>query len=422
MACILVTMDTLNTPEFLPIILGTDSNAYGVARSIHENYGISSVCLGKAPLNFTSDSRILSRSIDPNLATDEVFLTRLDELATRFPDLPKIIIPCGDAYAEQLSRNRETLTARGFLFNIITQDLQKRLEDKISFYQICEEYGLPYPETKVISPEQAASGSVQLPFQYPVALKASDSIEYLELSFPGKKKAYTIQDESELNLVLKQIYHSGYTGSMVAQDFIPGGPENMAVLNAYVNRQGKVRMMCFGQCVLDAVLPAEIGNYHALYSDDGSEIYPVYLDFLEKIGYRGFANFDLKRDPRDGIYKVFEINLRQGRSSYYTSLGGCEFITYLINDLLDLDDPAKPAHLHRQRGKMWLYVDPCLVRWYAPPAIRKRALDVMHSGWSFTQWYPQDRSVKRWLRYWRSRLSSIKSYLKYASRPPRSHV
>ena len=45
--------------KFLPIILGTDANAYGLARSFNDKYNIKSLAIGSFPLRETRNSKIM---------------------------------------------------------------------------------------------------------------------------------------------------------------------------------------------------------------------------------------------------------------------------------------------------------------------------------------------------------------------------
>ena len=51
---------------FLPVILGTDANAYGLAKSFNDKYNIKSLAIGTFPLKETQNSKIIDVKIVKN--------------------------------------------------------------------------------------------------------------------------------------------------------------------------------------------------------------------------------------------------------------------------------------------------------------------------------------------------------------------
>lgn len=82
---------------------------------------------------------------------------------------------------------------------------------------------------------------------------------------------------------------------------------------------------------------------------------------MEQINYTGFADFDLKWDVRDHSFKLFEINLRQGRSSFYVTLAGYNLAQWLVDDYVN-DNLAKRepvfGNQDDQHRQLWLGVPP----------------------------------------------------------------
>ena len=74
----------MSETTFVPVLLGSDVNVYGMARSFHEAYGLRSVAVAKGRLGATSNSRIVTVAVtEPRLEEDEVFVDTLIRFAGR---------------------------------------------------------------------------------------------------------------------------------------------------------------------------------------------------------------------------------------------------------------------------------------------------------------------------------------------------
>ena len=130
-----------NNRDFLPVLLGSDINVYGMARSFHEEYGITSVAVGKGILPACMNSKIVTvKVVEPRLEEDEVFVKTLVDFAKNYPNETLLLVPCGDNYIKMLVRNQDKL--RGiYKFECISEELLMRLSIKESFYEVCTEHG-----------------------------------------------------------------------------------------------------------------------------------------------------------------------------------------------------------------------------------------------------------------------------------------
>lgn len=385
--------------DFQPIILGTEAGVYGSARAFHEAYGLTSKAWGRLALTATKGSRIVEVTAQDGFTDPKTFRTTMLErgraLKGAKPDLPLVVVPGGDDYSLMLSRYRDEL-ADLYELNFVDYDLHRRLANKASFYALCDEHDLPHPATFVLDAEGARTEAHhRLPFGFPVALKPADSVAWNKIDFEGRKKAYRLQSQPELDDVVAKIYGAGYEGKIIIQDFIPGGDEQMRVLNCYVGSDHKVRGMVLGRIVLADPTPYAIGNYAAIVPYSNDPLCEKIAAFLEAVGYQGFANFDIKQDPRDGKDKLFEINLRPGRTAYFASANGLNVGRCYAEDLVYHNPADGNKILHGDT--MLLEVPPTTLKGYATPGEGlDQALALLDQGkWTWTLRYRGDLSLAR---------------------------
>lgn len=400
---------TVGNETFVPILLGSDMNAYGMARSFHEAYGIKSLVLGRAALSATANSKILTLREIPNLNTQEVFLPTVLKIAEEFKGRKLLLLACGDDYAKLIINNKPELTPH-FAVPYMGKDLMERLVLKENFYEICEQYEFAYPKTTLCTFENKDTFTID--FEYPIIIKASNSVAYWNCSFPGKKKVFVAHDEAEKKAIIEAIYQSSYKDNLTIQEFIPGDDSYMRVLNAYVGKDGKVKLMALGNPILEEHSPEGIGSYAAIINTFDEALLDKVRHFLEDIEYIGFANFDMKWDERDGEYKLFEINLRNGRSSYYVSASGHNLMQYVTDDYIydksiDLTY-AKDKHL-------WLIIPKGVLFKYAQNVqLKREAKRLIDEGkWTNSLFYSEDFNIIRWIKLKLNNLNYYRKYKKY---------
>jgi len=398
-----------STKTFLPILLGSDMNAYGMARAFHEAYGLKPLVLGRMNLTATQDSNILEFQVIPHLNEQEVFVPALIQIANEHKNKKLLLLACGDDYAKLIIKNKEELLPH-FSVPYIDEELMNRIVLKENFYKMCEQYGFSYPKTSLCTFETKDSFTID--FNYPIIIKASNSVEYYNCSFPGKKKVFVAHDEAEKNAIIHAIYKSAYQDNLTIQEFIPGDDSFMRVLNAYVGKNGKVKLMSLGNPILEEHSPEGIGSYAAIVNTFDEALLDKVRLFLEDIGYTGFANFDMKYDSRDKEYKLFEINLRNGRSSYYVTASGHNLMKYVADDhMLDIPQEltyAKDKHL-------WMIIPKSVLFKYAKKGkLLDEAKELIKAGKVTNHlFYKEDFNPKRWAKLTLNNLNYHRKYKKH---------
>lgn len=403
-----ISRDVLNRLNVKFVILGSDENAYGVARLLDDNYGLKPMIFCQQTLPATDNSKILDRTVVDNLSDHEVFLNTLIGYAKENKDSTMVIIPCGDEYSKLLSDNKDVLD-KYYKFNTPSPELNAKLENKIDFYETCEKIGIPYPKYYNINSTKDLDG---LDLKFPLILKPNDSISYVKLSFPNKYKVYTIYDKDELYSVVKTIYDNKYDGTMLVQEYVLGDASNQASLNAYCDKNGKVRMMVYGQILLADPLPLRIGNNDAIYTKYMPEIFDFYKEKLEQLNYTGFANIDLKYDPTDDTFKAFEMNLRLPQSHYFMAAGGVNVLDFYLRDLLDLGFEEE-VYYHKDTKKIWMNAHPKLLKEYTDKKYHKTIDKLLSNGYEFTINNKKDFNFNRKVTYLKRKYGSIKHYKQY---------
>lgn len=314
---------------FNAIILGTDHNSYSVARSFNEAFDKKPIVAGSAALVPFYKSKIADIYTEKNFSSDDgVFVQTLNKIAKARPEEDFIFFAPTESYVDLLVRNAKDFD---FSFHIPYPDPEEasKLLMKSEFYKILEKIGIAYPRTFLADRENFKD----LNLDGELFLKADEYDDFIGSDIKIKQKGYHVKDKAEAIRILENIYDSDYQGHVIVQEFIYGGQGTEYSLNGYRSKDGKVSMV-LARNLLSDMRPMWVGNHLVQVDHDDSQMYAIAEKIVASLDYQGLFNFDFKKDAKSGKVYTLEMNIRQGRTFYYSTLAGVNLIKIATEDMI----------------------------------------------------------------------------------------
>lgn len=379
---------------FRPVILGTDLGVYSLARSFHEAYGVRAIVVSNSPRGPVDRSAIIDNRFTGRGSTTEHILDELDQIAEDHAGTPLVLLVNAEHEVEMVRDHRARLEAH-YVIPMASGEVLRRAGDKVVLADVCRRLGIPVPATTSVTMDEVRAGTpTPVGLRFPVVVKPAVSAEHLLMGFPGKKKVYPAGDQGEVDAVLRRLADAGFSGTVVVQELVPGDDTQGRTVTAYRARGGRVTLMASGRLLLGLHAPTMVGNSAAILTEPQPELEEQAAAILAALDYTGFANFDLKVDPRDGRARFLDLNPRIGRPNYYVNVAGVNPAHALVEDWLQDDGAA--VRVGRDVG-LYSYVPwPVLRRYVTDRPLRRRVAQVRRrSGLTHPLDYPADRNVRR---------------------------
>lgn len=291
-------------------------------------------------------SRYTQASICPDpLQEVDPFIDHLVQLA-RAEEHKPVLFVTSDDYLLAVARNRERLQEH-LLLNLPDTDTLESIADKYRQYELARSVGVPVPATLLLkTPADVAQLRQQIPF--PVFVKGREVTSWRK-AVGGNVKGFIANTPAELEKHLEVLFEKGVVG--VVQELIPGPDTNHYKACCYVSRHGEV-VRAFALRKLRQQPPG-FGFGSLVESVYEPEVLSLGKRFLESIGYRGVGSAEFKRDERDGVLKLIELNPRYWQQNALAER--CN-VNFPLAQYLDLTGEVSPQGAAYEQHVKWVNV------------------------------------------------------------------
>jgi D-aspartate ligase len=294
--------------EVPAFIMSLSYSGLGLLRSLGRR-GVPVYALDHVAENVGLYSKYAKRYICPNPKTQPDKLLKYLKNTSQKLRVRGVLFPTSDDYVLFISANREKLSKN---FEIIMADrqVQEDLVSKSKLHKIAASTGIPDPQTYTIkSPHELGYVAEQIP--YPCIIKPAYSQSWTRpemASLIGHQKAIKADTPKMLMHWYKKI--ASIEPRMIIQEVIPGADDHLFYVCSYLDRNSRILGVFAGRKT--RVIPIHFGSASFVETVHDPMLLELNRKLLSSVKYRGLVGVEFKLDPRDGKYKLIEVNARWG--------------------------------------------------------------------------------------------------------------
>lgn len=328
------------------VVIGGDHPCLAIARSLGRR-GIP-VYILEDQHSISKYSRYVTRVVRvPDLVDHQKVVDSTLEVGQRFGLKDWVLFPTRDETVAAFSMQRDRLAE---FYRVTTPPWEtiRWVWDKNNTYKLAEHLGIPVPGTwNLKSADELSSLYSRLPLAVKPAVKEN-------FFYATGDKAWRAETPEQLQALYHRAAKDISANEILIQEIIPGDGLRQLSYCAFF-RDGHAHSTLLARRMRQH--PREFGRA-ATYVETIKlpEIEEISERFLRAINFYGIVEVEYKQDPRDGKYKLLDVNARAWGFHGLGHAAGVDFPYLLFAD--QLGQPAEPAHAPAGIG--WLRLLPDL--------------------------------------------------------------
>jgi len=282
------------------LVMAADYRGLGVVRSLGRR-GIPVWVLRQGGHLVAATSRYVRRNV-PWVARDDC--TEIDlllRLGKKYGLKDWLLFPTDDHAVALISRHHDLLTSQ-YRITVPPWDQLQFLCDKRLLHQTAHELGIHQPWT-VWPRTREELAALDCPF--PVILKPATRLRASSLAVP---KAWRVVDRASLLACYDEASVLVGPGNLMVQEIVPGAGEGQ-ISYAAVCKDGRPLASIVAR--ENRQYPRDFGQFSTyVESVDEPRVIDPAVRLLASLHFTGLVEIEFKQDPRNGEFKILDVNPR----------------------------------------------------------------------------------------------------------------